>query len=46
MADSIPELEEERNNLTARRVISVNHCSHALLLQSEGGVEPMYGQTL
>jgi hypothetical protein len=46
MADKIPTLEIEINNLNARRVISVNHCSHALLIESEGGVEPMYGQTL
>ena len=46
MADKIPELDIDINRITARRVISVNHCSHALLLQSEGGVEPMYGQTL
>jgi hypothetical protein len=46
MADKIPELDIDTNSLTARRVISVNHCSQALLLQSEGGVEPMYGQTL
>jgi hypothetical protein len=46
MADKIPTLDIEIQNLNARRVISVNHCSHTLLFESEGGVEPMYGQTL
>ena len=47
MADNIPEeLDIERNILTARRVISEIHCSHPLLLQSEGGVKSMHGQTL
>jgi hypothetical protein len=46
MADKIPTFDIEIQNLNARRVISVNHCSHTLLFESEGGVEPMYGQTL
>jgi hypothetical protein len=46
MADKIPTLNIEMQNLNARRVISVIHCSHTLLCESEGGVEPVYGQTL
>jgi hypothetical protein len=42
MADKIPTLKIEIKNLNARRVISVNQCSHALLIESgEGGVEPI-----
>jgi hypothetical protein len=39
MADRIPTIETDLKNLKVRRVISVIHCSHTMLIESEGGVE-------
>ena len=39
MADRIPTFETDLKNLKVRRVISVIHCSHTMLIESEGGVE-------
>jgi hypothetical protein len=46
MADKLPTFDSDRKLLIARRVISVNLCSHVVLLDPEGGVERTHVQTL